>query len=60
MEAERRSGKRLPIMLSITVSDLAGRTLSGQTLEAVLASVSSYPLFSIGLNCSFGAPQMKP
>ena len=60
METERRSGKRLPIMLSITVSDLAGRTLSGQTLEAVLASVSSYPLFSIGLNCSFGAPQMKP
>lgn len=60
MEAERRSGKRLPIMLSITVSDLAGRTLSGQMLEAVLASVSSYPLFSIGLNCSFGAPQMKP
>lgn len=60
MEAERRSGKPLPIMLSITVSDLAGRTLSGQTLEAVLASVSSYPLFSIGLNCSFGAPQMKP
>jgi 5-methyltetrahydrofolate--homocysteine methyltransferase len=60
MEAERRTGKTLPIMLSITVSDLAGRTLSGQTLEAVLASVSSYPLFSIGLNCSFGAPQMKP
>ena len=60
MEVERRRGKRLPIMLSITISDLAGRTLSGQTLEAVLASVSSYPLFSIGLNCSFGAPQMKP
>ena len=60
MEVERRSGKHLPIMLSITISDLAGRTLSGQTLEAVLASVSSYPLFSIGLNCSFGAPQMKP
>ena len=60
MEVERRRGKHLPIMLSITISDLAGRTLSGQTLEAVLASVSSYPLFSIGLNCSFGAPQMKP
>ena len=50
----------LPIMLSVTVSDLAGRTLSGQTLEAFLASVSTYPLFSIGLNCSFGATQMKP
>ncbi len=50
----------LPIMLSVTVSDLAGRTLSGQTLEAFLASVSSYPIFSIGLNCSFGATQMLP
>lgn len=60
MEVERRTGRNLPIMLSITVSDLAGRTLSGQTLDAVLASVSSYPIFSIGLNCSFGADQMKP
>ncbi|WP_308269636.1 homocysteine S-methyltransferase family protein, partial [Prevotella sp.] len=60
MEVERRSGRQMPIMLSITVSDLAGRTLSGQTLDAVLASVSSYPLFSVGLNCSFGADQMKP
>ena len=60
MEVGRRIGKQLPIMLSITVSDLAGRTLSGQTLDAVLASVSSYPIFSIGLNCSFGADQMKP
>lgn len=60
MEVERRSGRDMPIMLSITVSDLAGRTLSGQTLDAVLASVSSFPLFSIGLNCSFGADQMKP
>ena len=60
MEVERRSGRQMPIMLSITVSDLAGRTLSGQTLDAVLASVSSFPIFSIGLNCSFGADQMKP
>lgn len=50
----------LPIMLSVTVSDLAGRTLSGQTLEAFLASVSNAPIFSVGLNCSFGARQMKP
>lgn len=56
----RQRGKRLPIMLSVTVSDLAGRTLSGQTLEAFLASVQSYPIFSVGLNCSFGARQMKP
>ena len=53
-------GRRLPLMLSVTVSDLAGRTLSGQTLDAFLASVSSYPIFSVGLNCSFGARQMKP
>ncbi len=53
-------GISLPIMMSVTVSDLAGRTLSGQTLEAFLASVSSYPVFSVGLNCSFGAAQMKP
>lgn len=55
-----RRGVELPIMLSVTVSDLAGRTLSGQTMDAFLASVSTYPVFSIGLNCSFGAPQMKP
>ena len=55
-----RTGKDLPIMLSVTVSDLAGRTLSGQTIDAFLASVSCYPIFSVGLNCSFGATQMKP
>ena len=52
--------QELPIMVSVTVSDLAGRTLSGQTLDAFLASVSTYKIFSIGLNCSFGATQMKP
>lgn len=52
--------KRVIIMLSVTISDLAGRTLSGQTLDAFLASISSYPIFSVGLNCSFGASQMKP
>ena len=56
----KKRGKQLPIMLSVTVSDLAGRTLSGQTLDAFLASVSTYNIFSIGLNCSFGATQMKP
>ncbi len=53
-------GKKLPVMLSATVSDLAGRTLSGQTLDAFLGSISSYDIFSVGLNCSFGADQMKP
>ena len=55
-----RMGKRLPIMLSVTISDAAGRTLSGQTLDAFLASVSHANIFSVGLNCSFGAAQMKP
>ena len=55
-----RGNRDIPIMLSVTISDAAGRTLSGQTLDAFLASVSSFPIFSIGLNCSFGARQMKP
>lgn len=59
MTVMRKRQIDLPIMLSVTVSDLAGRTLSGQTLEAFLASVSTYPIFSVGLNCSFGASQMK-
>ncbi|MBO5614506.1 MAG: methionine synthase [Prevotella sp.] len=58
MTVMQQRGVALPIMLSATVSDLAGRTLSGQTLEAFLASISSYPVFSVGLNCSFGASQM--
>ena len=60
MRVMEQRGTELPIMLSVTVSDLAGRTLSGQTLDAFLASIQSYPVFSIGLNCSFGATQMKP
>ena len=55
-----RGNRDIPIMLSVTISDAAGRTLSGQTLDAFLASVSSFSIFSIGLNCSFGARQMKP
>lgn len=60
MTVMQQQGVELPIMLSATVSDLAGRTLSGQTLEAFLASISNYPIFSVGLNCSFGATQMTP
>ncbi len=51
---------RMPLMLSVTISDAAGRTLSGQTLDAFLASVGHADIFSVGLNCSFGAAQMKP
>ena len=50
----------LPVMLSLTLSGKGGRTFSGQTLTAFLASVQHIPLLSIGLNCSFGASDMKP
>jgi len=59
-EAMQAVGREVPLMLSVTVSDIAGRTLSGQTLDAFLASVQHAPIFSIGLNCSFGAKQLKP
>lgn len=56
----RKLGRKVPLMLSVTVSDVAGRTLSGQMLDAFLASVQHADIFSIGLNCSFGAKQLKP
>ena len=59
-EAMKKVGREVPLMLSVTVSDTGGRTLSGQTLDAFLASVEHAPIFSIGLNCSFGAKQLKP
>ena len=59
-EAMEKVGREVPLMLSVTVSDSGGRTLSGQTLDAFLASVQHAPIFSIGLNCSFGAKQLKP
>lgn len=53
-------GYRLPIMVSGTITDASGRTLSGQTAEAFLISVSHIPLLSIGLNCALGAAQLRP
>lgn len=50
----------IPIMISVTLSDKGGRTLSGQTIGAFLASVNHIDFLSIGLNCSFGASDMKP
>jgi len=52
--------KRLPVMVSVTITDASGRTLTGQTLEAFLISVSHFPLFSVGLNCALGAEQLRP
>jgi len=59
-EAFDKSGKRLPIMVSGTITDASGRTLSGQTAEAFWISMSHAPLFSIGLNCALGATQLIP
>ncbi len=53
-------GQRLPVMVSGTITDASGRTLTGQTLEAFLVSVSHYPLLSVGLNCALGAEQLRP
>jgi 5-methyltetrahydrofolate--homocysteine methyltransferase len=53
-------GVKLPVMVSGTITDASGRTLTGQTLEAFMISVSHFPLFSIGLNCALGAEQLRP
>jgi 5-methyltetrahydrofolate--homocysteine methyltransferase len=54
------TGKDIPVMLSVTIVDASGRTLSGQTLDAFWTSVSSYNIFSIGVNCALGAKEMRP
>lgn len=53
-------GATVPIMVSGTITDASGRTLSGQTTEAFLISVSHVPLLSVGLNCALGAAQLRP
>ena len=52
-------GPRVPVMASVTITDAAGRTLSGQTIEAFWNSVSHFPLLSIGINCALGPEQMR-
>ena len=49
-----------PVMISVSVSDRSGRTLTGQTLEAFYTSVAHYPIISFGLNCSLGASELMP
>lgn len=53
-------GRRLPIMLSITIADAAGRMLTGQSIEAFVATVMHFHPLSIGINCSFGPAQLRP
>lgn len=57
---QTEKGTSLPVMFSATVNDRSGRTLTGQSIEALYAAVSHYPLFSFGLNCSFGAAELFP
>lgn len=59
-ELQDETGVELPLMLSGTITDASGRTLSGQTTEAFLVSVSHYPLLSVGINCALGAKNMLP
>jgi len=60
LEAERALGRELPMMISMTLTDLSGRNLSGHTVEGFWATVRHAKPLTIGLNCSFGAAQLRP
>jgi 5-methyltetrahydrofolate--homocysteine methyltransferase len=53
-------GKRIPVMISVTVTDASGRTLSGQTVEAFYSSIAHVKPFSVGINCALGGRAMRP
>lgn len=57
---QQEKGTQLPVMISATINDKSGRTLTGQTLEALYTSLAHYPILSFGLNCSFGATDLQP
>ncbi|MGK4003031.1 methionine synthase [Sorangium sp. So ce1036] len=59
-EVFAEKGRRLPIMLSVTITDRSGRTLSGQTIDAFWTSVEHAKPLSVGLNCALGASEMRP
>jgi len=59
-EYKEATGKELPIMVSGTITDASGRTLSGQTAEAFFISIAHIPLLSVGFNCALGADQLRP
>ncbi len=60
LEAGEARGARVPLMLSMTITDLSGRNLSGHSVEAFWAAVRHARPLAVGLNCSFGAPQLRP
>lgn len=57
---DSRGGERIPVMISVTITDRSGRTLSGQTVEAFWNSVRHAKPFSVGINCALGAEDMRP
>ena len=59
-ELKEDVGKEIPVMVSGTITDASGRTLSGQTAQAFLISLAHFPVLSIGLNCALGAEQLTP
>jgi 5-methyltetrahydrofolate--homocysteine methyltransferase len=59
-EIQHERGQRIPVMISATITDRSGRTLSGQTIESFYCSVAHFDLLSVGINCALGAEQMKP
>lgn len=59
-EVKEERGIDIPVMVSGTITDASGRTLSGQTVEAFLTSISHIPLLSVGFNCALGADQLQP
>ena len=59
-EVKEERNSSIPVMVSGTITDASGRTLSGQTVEAFLTSISHIPLLSVGFNCALGAEQLKP
>ncbi len=60
MDVFDERGTSLPVMISVTITDRSGRTLSGQTLDAFLVSIQHARPFSVGLNCALGAREMRP
>jgi 5-methyltetrahydrofolate--homocysteine methyltransferase len=60
LEYFEKTGRKVPLMVSGTITDLSGRTLSGQLLEAFWNSIRHGNLLSVGLNCAFGADQLRP
>ena len=60
LQLNNELGRTVPVMVSATINDRSGRTLTGQTLEAFYTSIAHYPILSFGINCSFGVTELRP